>query len=176
MGRFNKKVGGDGDGHLFVKLKDGEHVVGVQVGDVREYYTHFVNRKPEDCTHERDDSGAVVGGSCVHCAGGNKVKFRFTTNFVVNENGAFVAKLLNQGPMVYDQINELVETGWDLDRTWIRVSRKGSGMNDTEYAVNASPKLLTDEQLAQIKQVELNSVYPKTEDTVTEVGEDDVPF
>lgn len=107
-----------------IRLKDGESVQGVLRGDIFEFESAF---KPTD-----------------------KPKFRFKVNMVLMENGALVCKILSGGWKLYSQLRELSESGWDLETSFVRVSRTGSGINDTVYSATALPKGPTPETLQKI--------------------------
>lgn len=129
-------------GGLFIKLKDGDSVSGVIAGEELVKYKKWENGKTTECDPEDE-----------------RASFRFIVNMIVNENGGYKAKLLEQGRKVYDQLRELHESGYDLERTTIKITRKGSGLNDTTYTVLPVPNgTLNDKQLESLKEVKLNEL------------------
>ena len=139
MGTFNTKIEtGEGQGS-YIKFKDGDALKGVLAGETKEFYVQWNNGKPTVC--DKDSENA---------------KFRFKTNFVVTENGAHTAKVLEQGPMLYKAFQEMEETGYDLAKTMIIIKRKGSSATDTEYsAIPAPGGDLTEMDLTNLKKVDL---------------------
>jgi hypothetical protein len=82
-------------------------------------------------------------------------KWRFRVNFVIQENGAHVAKILEGGASVSNQLKALEEDGWDLSKNVIVISRKGSGLS-TEWTVTPDPKgAMTPDALKKIAAVPL---------------------
>lgn len=104
-------------------------------------------------------------------------KWRFRVNFVVQENGAFVAKILEQGTMVFNQLKALEEDGWDLSKNVIVISKKGSGMQ-TEYTVTPDPKgAMTPAALDKIAAVQLHDLEPKEHAEAADAADsDEAPF
>ena len=136
-------------GNLYVSLKkDGDLVRGIFAGEPKTFRIHWINGKGIDC----------LGEGCPHCAAGDKSKFRFTCNFIVEENGMYVAKLFESGKTVYDALAEQ-GADYDMSKTLVKITRKGTGM-DTTYAVTIAPpdKQPTKEQLETIKAVQLVTI------------------
>ena len=126
--KFNANGGGGSDPNA-IKLKAGGWVQGVLRGEPLEFEQAF-----------KSDP---------------KPKFRFKLNMVVVENGQLTARILEGGWSIYVQLKALSESDWDLEKTFVKVSREGSGPTDTKYTVTPSPKLPTPEQLAKIAAVPL---------------------
>ncbi len=153
----------------FLRLKDGESVKGVLRGEPYEFRVHWISGHPEACTGEQ----------CPHCKAGNKAKFRFRVNFIVRgEDGKFTPRILEQGWKMYKDLNGL-NTEYDLERSVIKITRSGSGLNDTTYAVVPLPNgQVTDatlNEIAPLKLLDLAKV--ETAAVVGEVHEDDqIPF
>ncbi len=121
----------------FVHLKDGDAVIGVVQGDVKVFWSRWVDKKTEECSKE--DEGA---------------RMRFKVNIFNKELGRF--QLLEQGPGLYGDFKDLQATGYDMQRTWVRLSRKGSTKNDTEYTLLTLPEhKVTDAELEMIQSHEL---------------------
>lgn len=166
------------DSKAFVKLKDGGMIYGVLRGDIYEFRQHWVNGRSEVCP-EKD---------CPLCAeAGNdkkkKASFRFRLNMIVNEDGNYVPKVFEQGWKVYSQLRELHKE-YELEKTLIKVTRSGSGPQDTEYMVVPAAKQVTAAQLATISKIELLDVShdatPESEPQEAQgqggFTEDDIPF
>lgn len=129
-------------GGVFVQLKGGDSVVGIVTGDEVICYKKWVDGKSIECAP--DDDGA---------------RFRFSVNMLVEEGGKWKAKILEQGVGIYEDLRTLSEAGYDLERTKIRISREGSGFNDTKYTVLPAPNgTLSDGQLEELSGIELNAL------------------
>lgn len=151
----------DGGGKAaFVKLADGESIKGVFRGDPVHFKQHFVN-----------NTGALCPGlaTCEHCKAGLKPAFRFRLNFVTNENGAYVAKIFEQGWIVYESLGSLHEE-YDLQKTVVKITRKGEKQN-TSYTIIPLPNGLTDEQAAKIAAVPLQRLEKKAPDSQSAVNQ-----
>jgi len=99
-------------GGMFVKLKSGESIEGVFRGEPYCCYEKF---------KERQEYATYVEGSSL----------KFKINFIVKENGSYVAKILKQGMTLAKQIRKLtLECGMD---TLFKLEREGSGKDDTVY-------------------------------------------
>ncbi len=105
----------------FLKLTDGQSIVGVFRGEIHSFYMKWVNGK--SFTSSPDEPGAKV---------------RFKLNFVTYENDVFVAKVFEFPQTVYNQLANKAEE-FDLEKTKVRIMRKGIG-TDTEYIFTALPK------------------------------------
>lgn len=172
------QTGGEGLGsEHFLKLKAGEVIRGVFRGDPHEFRLHWENNKSSLCT---DDT-------CERCKSGNKSKFRFRLNFLVKENDHYVAKIWEQGWTVYTQLRDLHASDYDLEKTVVKITRTGSGLNDTIYSVLPLPPpngLVTKElndKLSQIKLHDLVNLAESTPESHVEPGpghftESDIPF
>lgn len=124
---------GAGTGSLFVKLKGGESVRGVFVGDPVDFMKAFKE--------------------------GDKPSFRFRINFVTQENGAYVAKIFEQGKTSYQALRTLNDQGYELDKHIMIISRQGDTKDTTTYSILPAPKgNLTTEQSEQVSKVKLNDL------------------
>lgn len=130
-------------GGKFLKLKDGEAVTGVFRGSPRIFYVVWKNNRSQEV-------GQGTAGSA----------FKFESNFVVNENGAMTAKVISGGGGFYDQVVALIESGFDIEKTVVRVAKTGTG-KETKYTVTPTPKQLTESQEAQLQAVELHDLNPR---------------
>lgn len=162
--KFKSKDELPNTGGTFLKLKDGESITGVFRGDIYEFFERWDGKKRTVVNPK--DAGA---------------KFRFRINFVVFENGQPVSKIFEQGKAVYFSLGDLNET-CDLDKTKVRIARRGSGPMDTEYSILPDMKTpLTPMQLNQIENTELQPLEikdgrPPLDDSPMPEGDDDIPF
>ncbi len=108
-----------GGGDKFVKLKDGESIAGVFMGDPYEFSVLWSSGK----------SSVVEDGT-------PNAKFRFRVNFITKDAKGYVAKLFEQGPAVYKRLIKLNEDFQGLENVVVKITRHGSGMNDTEYTID----------------------------------------
>jgi len=132
-------------GGMFLKLEDGETVMGVFRGEPREYDIHYIQGKGYiDC----------VSG-CVHCTDGVKQSFRFRVNFVVKVNGALTPKIFENGVLIYNAMKEL-NKDYPLESTLVKLTRTGL-KKDTVYSVLPVPPSKYDpkELAARLSDVQL---------------------
>lgn len=155
-----------------IKLKAGESIKGVFMGEVHEFRQHWADNKPTLCPGQND---------CSKCANGEKPSFRFQINLVVKENDAYVAKVWEQGWTVFLALKSLHEGGYDLEKYLMKISRTGSTKNDTVYSIVPVPNgLLTPAQLKEIAQVKLiqltDEPIKQSKGRPVEPLEDTIPF
>ena len=117
--REDSKKGKD----IFIKLKDGDAIEGVFMGEPHTFYSIF-----QDPT----EYGERVEGS----------SFKFRVNFFVKEDGKWEAKMFSGGVTVRDLILDAKDE-YGLD-TIFKIKRTGSGKDDTRYSVLPSKHKLTD--------------------------------
>lgn len=120
----------------FVKLKDKESVVGVFMGDPLHFYSVWENNRTKEVPE------GTPGAS-----------FKFKINFFVKDSAGFTAKIFQGGVKLYNQLIELHDE-WDLEKTWIKITRQGTG-TETEYLLTPSKKEVTKEELKYLKSMEL---------------------
>lgn len=106
---------------VFLKLKDGESAVGVFRGELHEFYSRKDGQKNVPCNP--DDLGA---------------KFRFKINFVINDNGQYVAKIWEQGAKMHETLEQF-NNDYPLENTIVKISRKGDKL-ETTYTILPNPK------------------------------------
>lgn len=148
----------------YLKMKAGESVRGTFRGDPHTFKMHWLN--------DQKKSQLCSGSGCPLCSAGDKPKFRFRLNFIMNENGAFVAKVFEQGWTVYETLKALHEGDYNLEQHVMKISRHGSG-TDTSYSIVPVPNgQLSKEQESQVAKVQLHTL---TNETPTEKG-DEIPF
>ena len=109
---------GEGGGGLFVKMGDGDKLVGVFRGDPAIRQVHWVQqtKRYEPCR----------GGECDLCAD-DKPKTRFKINIIVKENGVYVAKIFDGSYGTYLDMKNLHEGGYNLEKTAVEITRQGTG-------------------------------------------------
>lgn len=172
---YNKSEEGGG-GKNFLKIADGKSVVGIFRGDPREIQTHWIGSRSYICTED---------ASCQHCQAGLDPSFRFRINVIINENGAYVAKVWEQGKRVYNQLAALAESGYELEKTIVQISRQGDTKDNTVYTVLPRPGKLgivdavTEKKIASVALIPLGGDEKPAEPVVQEHGgvtEDDIPF
>ena len=132
----NKKKGSS----IFIKMKSGDSVTGVLVGEPKIFYCEWVNGKPSKSEIEFQGS-----------------KRRFLSNFAVVENGTFVMKVFENSDNVYKKIAKLNAGGYELSETLLTITRDGERL-DTEYSVLPSPHPLTDVQKDILVNLELHEL------------------
>lgn len=156
------------DARSFVKLEAEKSIQGVFRGEPYDFRAHYLDRRGIKCT----------GENCELCLAGNKSKFRFRINFITKQDDKYVAKVFEQGLTVYKQMSALQGGGYDLERSVVKITRHGSGL-DTEYSIipiaNGS---LTPEKEKEVAAVELNSLDHQTpsETEPPSTDLDNIPF
>lgn len=143
--------GSGGGGKDFIKLKDGDMIEGCFIGDPIDYRDHF-------------KEGVCEGEMCPLCQQGKKSSFKFRINFVTKENDMLVAKIWQQGWTAYSTLAGLSDVyekdGIDISKQKFRITRKGSGKEDTEYQIIPIPNgIVADPVFALIKKVPLQDLY-----------------
>lgn len=166
--KFAQRSGG---GKNYLKLKAGESVRGVFRGDPVDYRMHWVGGRGVDCPPK----------DCPHCATGDKSGFRFRVNFVLNENGAYTAKVFENGWGVYEAMRALHEGDYNLEHHLVKLTRHGSG-KETSYSIIPVPNgTLAASQEALVSAVALHPLTTteesdSKEDTAPPHGDEDAPF
>lgn len=136
----------------FLSLKNaGDTVRGVFRGEIVDFRSHWVSGASERSVicHGRN--------TCALCKDGHKSGFRFRVNFVIQENGAYVAKTYENGKTVYENLAAL-DADYALEKNMMKITRHGSG-KETTYAIVPVPNgALTPAQEKAISAVELNDL------------------
>lgn len=167
-------VGGGSNGGpdkgLFLKLKDGDKIRALFRGDPLIYRQHWIGGRSQLCTQK---------GDCELCKGGDKSKFRFRINVLVQQDGVWVAKVFEQGYGMFKDLKELHEGDYNLEETCLALSRSGSG-TDTEYRLvpakdNGGLKAADIKRLHAIPLIELGERAAETAGEAADANED-VPF
>lgn len=138
-------------GGTFLKLADGEKVVGAFVGDPELSKVVWNDGKKENFDPK------------VHV--GKKPQFRIALNFFDMESKTM--KLFECAPTTFESINT-VRCKYGQDKWCFELSRKGTGAKDTRYPVMPE-RQLTDEERSIITKTPL--VTDKTG-----FGDDDIKF
>ena len=128
---------------MFVKLKDGQSIIGTFVGEPYCFYQIF---------GEKEEHEKYIEGS----------SFRFKIGFIVKnaETGDLHGKILQAGSLVRNAILDVKEE-YGLD-SWFKFKRTGSGKSDTTYSVLYQEKL-TAEDKEKIKTIKIPSLKKKDE-------------
>jgi len=153
-----------------LKMKSGEEVRGVFRGDPVDFRQHWIANRSYLCSGN---------STCEYCKAGEKSSFRFRINIVINENGAHVAKVFEQGKSVYEALKSL-NTDYALEKNQVKIKRMGSG-TETLYTILPVPNgELKDGALKAIEAIplvdlSLDASRP-AEPIAEEEDSEDVPF
>lgn len=127
---------------MFLKLSDGDEVLGVFRGNPYEYHIRWDDESKRSEEVSEDSEGA---------------KFRFKINFVTkNSEGDYEAKIFENSLTVYNKLKE-IHAEWDLENTVVKLSRKGEKLK-TEYSIVPTKHKVPKEVL----NVELRNLEPDT--------------
>lgn len=154
----------------FIKLKDGESVVVVFQGTPYDFKQHWLAGKPTLCT--------ALDGACPMCDKKNKPSFRFRINAVVKEGDQYVGKIWEQGWTVYENLIG-INTDYPLEKTALKITRRGSGPSDTTYIVVPSPQPLNEAALtliAAVKPLDLTNFESPSKENIPPPTDEDIPF
>ncbi len=145
---IEEKSGSNFDSKDFAKIEDGKSMVGLLAGDPYLFKSHWNGKGSQVCTAD-----------CEMCKSGNKPTSRFRVNFIVKEGEAYVAKILEQGYNFGLMLEDFKERN-DVRNTIIEIFRKGKGLHDTRYRVEARKDIpLTPSRLEAIKSVSLKDLH-----------------
>lgn len=158
--KFKDNVVTGGGGKHFLKFKAGDSHRGVFRGEPYDFKIHWAQGHTTPC----------AGDECTECKAGNKTKFRFRLNFITLENGAYVAKIFEQGAKVYNQLKGLASE-YELEGTAVKIQRFGSTKDDTSYSVMPLPTPLTDDIKQKISAVKLHDLASPSESGSSEPDE-----
>lgn len=150
---------GSGGGNRFLKLKDGESVVGVFRGEIYEFHTKWVN-----------------GKSLPAAADDPEAKTRFRANIVINENGKPMAKIFEFAYPVFEQMAMINKKRGDITKIKIDISRIGEG-TQTKYILmpSADPVNLRALDNIELHILNKNDEIPRMPLTSPPPGWDDYP-
>jgi len=138
---------------IYLKLVDMETVEGVFRGEINTFKQHWLSTgRSQLCT----------GRGCQLCEE-DAPKFRFQINFIMKENGQLVAKIFENGLRVYNALKDLHESGYDLEKTKVKIRRNGTG-KDTIYTIlPAKNGEVTPAVEAKLREVKLHEFSKKVE-------------
>jgi hypothetical protein len=134
----------------FLKISDGQSATGVFRGECHEFWQSWPKGGQKQVFSE------PMPGS----------QTRFRANFIVHEEGKFVARVWEFGLKVYNMLAEIGEN-YDLDNTKIKISRRGNDKSTQWIILPLGP--VDAKSMPSIKSVELNVLDgsqegPKTTD------------
>lgn len=169
---FNSDLKADGPGaNEFIKLKDGDSVIGALRGDEYIFYTHWVDGRTQLCK-----KAMGISQECPHCAAGERAKARFRFNMVVKQDdGDLKMKILDQSAGLFQELKTL-HSEWDLSKTIIKISRTGSGVNDTSYSVVPTKQQIDEELEKKFSALDMHDLRHQDELEVAPAQDADVPF
>lgn len=149
-----KAMSQEGGSKDYIKLKDGQFVEGVFVGEPYPFYQKYQDKL--------EYTEWAEGRS-----------FRFKMNFVTKENGQYVCKIFQNNKTTFKALEEAIaEYGQDC---LYKVKRTGSTKEDTTYSVLFKAKL-NEEQVAKVKAVDMHPLHGKTGNGKVPGAEPSVPF
>lgn len=125
----------------FLKIDDNSSVNGIVRGEVLEFYQDWP-KGGEKLAFDKPTPGA---------------KPRFKVNFIVFEEGRFIAKIWDYPPTVSNMLADAAEA-YDLSKTKIKISKhkRGEQVSYTILPLAGEKDKLTPKQLKDIEAVELN--------------------
>lgn len=157
----------------FLKIVADRPIVVAFRGDPEDFYSHWMAGGGQMCTRE--------SGKCVPCENKIPRSFRFRINVAVKEGNEYVMKVWEQGRTIYNTLRDLHEE-YGLDKTLIKIVRKGSTKDDTSYTLMpAKDGLIKPETEAKLSALVPHQLTPKkkeqkTFDEVESPGELETPF
>ncbi len=132
-----------GDSSVYLRLKDGESVNAVFVGELYEFKIKWVNNKSQ-----------VTG------AGDPEGKRRYKCNVIVPEEGkGLVCKVWEFGALVCEQLSDINEV-YPLGETKVRIMRKGTGTDTVYMLLPLLKEPLSPQQKSMIDSMKLNVLNP----------------
>lgn len=138
-----------GSAREFVKLKDGESIKGVFLGEPFIYRQHWLEGRSQVCT----------ASACGSCAEGEKPTFRFRLNFAVEDQGAWGVKILEQGWGFFNDLRALNDE-YPLEKHVIKITRMGTGTDTRYQLMPAANSLLSGATLATVARLTLHELDP----------------
>jgi hypothetical protein len=134
----------------FVKLGDGQEIMGVFRGTPHTFRQHWINNQSTEC----------IGAECPLCkaeqskAEPRKPSFRFRINLITTVDGKYVPKIFEGGGELYDDLVDL-DKKFNLAATPVSIMRRGL-KKDTRYSIiPRADKPVTKEMEELISQVKL---------------------
>lgn len=161
--KFSKRVQMSPEGrgsNLFLKIKDGESVIGVFRGEPLEFYSKWIGGKSQIALP--DDPEA---------------KKRYRLNFITKEDGKFVPKIWEFGVFIYNQLADINDE-YPLEKTKVKITRHGTGTDTTYMILPLLKEPLPPKILKEIESIHLNILEHKDKPQITKdepTYEDDAP-
>ena len=162
-----KQSDGVSGGGNFLKIESGQSVTGVFRGEIGTFWQAWPRGGAKQVFSEPTPGSAL----------------RFRANFVVHENGKFVAKVYEFGVMVNNTLFEIQQENIDLTTTKVKISRYGSGKNDTRYVVlplgPVPPKALKEIEAVELRPVtppQISESVPFENEIELETDAEELPF
>lgn len=157
--KFNKPAPQGEKSDKFLKIKDGETVKCVCLGEIYEYFIRWEN-----------------GKSIIVSPGSLGAKVRYRVNVAIQDGHGFKAKILEFGRTIYDQLEMLNSTYGDITQLKIAIARKGEKL-DTVYMVMPLPnEPLAPPILAKLKTLDLNVLDTASKKNAEKDAFDGSPF
>lgn len=137
------------DTRNYVKMKSGESVVGVCMGEPFEFKTHW-----------GDDNRTTVctGAGCPFCADKKKSAFRFRVNFIVKEDNKYIAKILEMGWNFYEELQMLDKEYHPIENYALKITRQGEKLSTKYSIIPVANGKITPEKEKEISKVVLNDL------------------
>lgn len=145
-------------GGKYVKMKSGDRIVGLFVGDPVLFDQHWVDGKSSVCS----------GAGCTHCKAGEKPSTRFQINFLTQEEGVWMAKVFEQGKKTMKTL-ESFHKEYDLEKTLVTVTKQGERMT-TVYSLLPAKTNLSEAELKKVRAIPLNKLGKQAGVAPTVVG------
>lgn len=145
-------------GGNFLKLKDGDQVKVVFVGEIFEFYQSW------PFGGEKQIYDKPTAGACP----------RFKVNLALIENGKLTIKIWEFGLPIYIQLGDINEV-YPLEKTKIQLTRRGEGKKTTYAILPLIKDAISYKLSVDIKGLKLN-VLGQQPKTSTEQIENDTPW
>lgn len=150
----------------FLRIKSGESIKGVFRGEIYEFMIKWENNK----SHVVENLDLTKNN-------------RFKLNFVVFEEGRFIAKIWEFSQTVYNTLSSIAEE-YPLEKTKVKITRQGVGTETTYHILPLLNEPLGPQALSQIEAVELaflgTQKKPEPENRLLPASnyetEEDLPF
>lgn len=137
--RFPERSGESNSPSNYLKIKDGESVTGILVGELYTYYqTGF--------------------GPTAKVVGPGQGKERHRANIAINGLFGFEIKIWEFGSKLCDDLASLSAAGWDMDKTFITISRSGTTKETTRWTVTPNKREPTTIEMNTLSGLELNKL------------------
>lgn len=138
--QFKKDIPEPTGSKNYIKLKDKESIEGVFMGDLFEFH-------------------AIWDGQSTKIVPANtpKSKFKFRVNFLTKEGPVFVAKVFENGAILYRQLEEL-HAEYNLEETLVKLTRNGTGLDTTYSVLPLLKRIVTPETKKLLKTIKLHEL------------------